>query len=163
MKRKIVSIAVVLGMMLGLTAIAAQANGHWTPVPVDIKPQSCPNPLNVEGKGILPVAILGTESFDVTQVDPSSVLLEGVAPLRWAMEDVATPYEPPIGKEGCDNCTTAGPDGYLDLTLKFDTQEIVDALGDVNDGDCVVVHLIGNLMEVGEYIIGEDVVRIIKE
>jgi len=34
-------------------------------VPVDIKPTSCPNPLNVKSRGVLPVAILGTADFDV--------------------------------------------------------------------------------------------------
>ena len=29
-------------------------------ISVDIKPQSCPNPVNVNAKGVLPVAILGT-------------------------------------------------------------------------------------------------------
>ena len=54
-------------------------------VAVDIKPGSCPNPLNVKSKGVLPVAVLGTEEFDATQMDPASVRLEGVPPLRWAM------------------------------------------------------------------------------
>jgi hypothetical protein len=134
-------------------------------VPVDIKPMSCPNPLNVGAKGVLPVAILGTADFDVTQVDVATVQLEGVSPLRWDCEDVATPFEPFIGKEACDCCTEEGPDGYLDLTLKFDTQEIVAALGDVEDGDCVVLHLTGNLMEEydGTPILGEDVVVILKK
>ena len=134
-------------------------------VPVDIKPQSCPNPLNVESKSVLPVAILGTEEFDVTTVDPALVLLEGVAPLRWAMEDVATPFEPFTGKEACDDCTTEGADGYLDLTFKFDKQAIVDALGEVEDGECVVLHLTGNLKDEsgGTAIVGEDVVRILKK
>jgi len=134
-------------------------------VAVDIKPMSCPNPLNVNSKGVLPVAILGTEDFDVTMVDPASVRLEGVVPLRWALEDVATPYEPFTGKQDCYDCNELGLDGYLDLTLKFDKQEIVAALGAVNDGDCVVVQLTGNLME--EYgatpIVGEDVVLIVKK
>ena len=38
-------------------------------------------------------------------------------------------------KNGNCYCTTEGPDGYLDLVLKFDTQEIVAALGTVYDGD----------------------------
>lgn len=135
-------------------------------VSVDIKPTSCPNPLNVDGKGVLPVAILGTADFDVTQVDPASVRLVGVTPLRWSLEDVATPYgdqfsDPP----GCMECTTEGADGYMDLTLKFDTQEIVAALGPVNDGDCLLLVLTGNLKEEfgGTPISGADVVRIIKK
>jgi hypothetical protein len=123
-------------------------------VPVDVKPMSWPNPLNVDKKGVLPIAILGTEDFDVTQIDPATVFLEGVAPLRWAFEDLATPGDP-----------LAGPDGIMDLSLKFDTQEIVAALGDVNDGDEITLHLTGNLKEEfdGTPIEGEDVVRIIKK
>lgn len=134
-------------------------------VPVDIKPQSCPNPLNVTAKGVLPAAILGTENFDVTQIDFSTVALEGVHPLRWTMEDVATPFEPYIGKEVKCDCTTNGPDGYMDLTLKFDIQEVVAELGDVHDGEVRVLKLTGNLKEEfgGTPIIGEDVVVILKK
>ncbi len=32
--------------------------------------------------GVLPVAILGSADFDVSEIDISSLLLEGVAPLR---------------------------------------------------------------------------------
>ncbi len=123
-------------------------------VPVDIKPMSWPNPLNVNSKGVLPVAILGTEDFDVTQIDPATILLEGKAPLRWALEDVGTADDP-----------LAGPDGFTDLSLKFNTQEIVSVLGAVNDGDYVVLHLTGNLKPEfgGTPIEGEDVVIIIKK
>jgi len=123
-------------------------------VNVDIKPMSWPNPLNVNSMGVLPVAILGTEDFDVTQIDPATILLEGVAPLRWAVEDVGTPGDP-----------LAGPDGIMDLSLKFDTQAIVAALGAVNDGDEMVLQLTGNLKPEfdGTSIVGEDVVRIIKK
>lgn len=126
---------------------------------VDIKPQSCPNPMSVKGKGVLPVAILGTEEFDVTTVDPASVQLEGVAPLRWSLEDVATPYEGNFN----GYCHDLGPDGYLDLTLKFNTQELVAALGGVVDGEILVLQLTGNLKEEsgGTPIRGEDVVVIL--
>ena len=123
-------------------------------VSVDIKPMSWPNPLNVKAKGVLPVAILGTADFDVSQVDPATVRLEGVAPLRWALEDVGTDGDP-----------LAGPDGFTDLSLKFDTREIVSVLGTVNDGDNVVLHLTGNLKPDfgGTPISGQDVVLIIKK
>jgi hypothetical protein len=132
-------------------------------VPVDIKPQSCPNPLNVKAKGELSVAILGTDTFDVTQVDPASVQLEGVSPLHWDLEDVATPFGPPyVGKEDAFDCTEEGPDGYMDLTFKFDSQEVVAALGDVEDGDVLVLSLTGSLLG-GEGFVGEDVVVIVKK
>jgi hypothetical protein len=137
---------------------------EW-PVAVDIKPQSCPNPLGTKEKGVLPIAILGSDAFYVSQINPASVQLEGVAPLRWALKDIAAPYEPFLGKEDIYDCNEAGPDGFLDLTLKFNVQEVVAALGDLNDGDVFVLHLTGNLLEEygGTPIVGEDVVRITKK
>lgn len=133
-------------------------------VNVDIKPASCPNPLNVDDMGVLPVAILGTADFEVNEIDPASVRLEGVAPLRWSWEDVATPYEPWTGNESASDCNDFGPDGYVDLTLKFDAQEILSSLGQVSDNDILLLQLTGKLMDGfgGTALIGEDVVKIIK-
>jgi len=133
-------------------------------VPVDIKPTSCPNPFNVGKKGVIPVAILGTEDFDVTQIDPASITLIGVSPLRWAYEDVATPYEPFLGKETAYDCNEWGPDGFVDLTFKFDAPELAAALGPVMDGEVLILMLEGNLLEEygGTPFHGEDVVVIIK-
>lgn len=131
-------------------------------IPVDIRPQSCPNPFNVKEKGVLPVAILGTEGFDVTQIDPATIRLEGVAPLTWALEDVTTPFEPYTGKEDAYDCNACGPDGDMDLTVKFKAQEVVYALGEVEDGDVLVLELTGKLQEDygGTLLVGEDVVWI---
>ncbi|MHC4365745.1 MAG: Kelch repeat-containing protein, partial [Planctomycetota bacterium] len=76
------------------------------PVTLDIKPGSCPNPLNLNSKGVLPVAILGSADFDVNQIDIASIRLADVAPIRSSYEDVATPVSD--GNE-CD-CNTAGSD-----------------------------------------------------
>ena len=133
------------------------------PVPVDIKPQSCRNPLNVDKRGLLPVAILGTADFDVTQIDPATVQLMGVSPLRWELEDVATPFQPYVGKQDAFDCTEDGPNGHTDLTLKFDAQEIAAALGAVSDGDVLVLPLMGQLKAEfgGHTFYGEDVVVIL--
>jgi len=125
-------------------------------VAFDIKPQTCPNPLNVKSKGVLPVVILGTNDFSVLNIDPVTLLLEGVAPLRWSVEDVSTPIS---GGEPCD-CTTEGPDGLEDLNIKFDTQEIVAALGSVNNGEELVLTITGNQLD-GTPIEGSDCVIII--
>ena len=114
-------------------------------VAVDIKPGDCPNPLNVKSSGVLPVAILGTEDGDVTDIDPTSILLHGVSVVRHSFEDVATP-----AADGNDcNCTAAGPDGYLDLTLKFKTQDLVEELlrteGELVDGEILTLELTGVL------------------
>lgn len=110
---------------------------------VDIKPVDCPNPLNVKSKSVLPVAILGTEDFDVNTIDIASVRLDGVAPVRSSYEDVGAPL---ADANECE-CTTEGPDGYLDLTLKFKTQEIVEAIGEVNHGEVLPMVLTGVLSD----------------
>jgi len=133
-------------------------------VALDIKPTSCPNPLNTKKKGVLPAAILGTENFDVTQIDVSTLRLEGVvapvAPIRSSLEDVATPFEPFIGKESCKrDCSEDGPDGFTDLTLKFRAPEVINAIGDIPYGrHCVAVQITGNLID-GTPFVGEDVLR----
>jgi hypothetical protein len=63
------------------------------------------------------------------------------------MEDVATPFAPYLGKQDAYDCTIDGPDGFMDLTFKFKTREVVAALGDVADGDVIIVPLFGNLLE----------------
>ncbi|MHC4736596.1 MAG: right-handed parallel beta-helix repeat-containing protein [Planctomycetota bacterium] len=85
---------------------------------IDIKPGSCPNPLNVKSLGVLPVAVLGSEDFDVSSIDVASIRLAGVAPIRSSYEDVATPVS---DSNECE-CSTEGPDGFPDLTLKFENR-----------------------------------------
>lgn len=131
--------------------------GHLPcPVEVDIKPQSCPNPVNVESKGVLAVAVLGAEDFDVNTIDVASVRLEDVAPIRSNLEDVATRVS---DEKDCD-CNTTGPDGLVDLVLKFETEDIVEALGDVNEGDLLPLTLEGVLSDGGTMIEGTDCVVI---
>ncbi len=136
-------------------------------IAVDIKPQGCPNPLQVKAEGVLPVAILGSSTFDVTTVDPTSIKLEGklegVSAIRWATEDVGTPFVPYIGKTLATDCNSLKRDGFLDLVLTFDNQEVVKALESVQDRDVVVLHLYGKLKpEYGSIPIrGEDVVVIV--
>ena len=154
--KRLLTIYVVLMMLLIATVVAAEA---VISVEIDIKPQSCPNPLNVKSKGVLTVAILGTEVFDVTTIDAGTITLVGVSPLRYSLEDVATPVSD--GEDECE-CTTEGPDGYLDLTLKFKIQEIAAALGEVNDSDILSLTLTGLLLD-GTAIEGADCVVIIKK
>jgi len=131
-------------------------------VSLDIKPASCPNPVNTGHGGVLPVAIPGTGTLDVSQVDPSTVQLEGVSPLRWSVEDVATPYAGNISNPPArTDCTTEGADGFGDLTLKFDKHAVVAALeaayGPLSDGQVVIATFTGKLWN-GTDIHGQDVV-----
>jgi len=133
---------------------------------VDIKPGSWPNPINTKSKGVIPVAICGTEDFDITTIDPASVEFmiegvdEGVSSLRWSYEDVATPW---TGEDGGGHAI--GADGYLDLTLKFKKKDVVNTLG-LKDhiGETIALIITGNLKEEfgGTAFEGHDWVWIIK-
>jgi hypothetical protein len=115
--------------------------------------------VNIKDQGMLPLAILGTDDFDVFTIDLASIRLAGVAPARSSYEDVATPVAD--GADICE-CTTEGPDGHLDLTLKFNVQDIVAALGEVNDGDELELTLTGVLND-GTPIQGKDCIIIISK
>lgn len=79
----------------------------------------------MKSKGVLPIAILGTATFDVYDIDPAEVTLMGVPPITWHYEDVSTWLDRSL--YSCE-CTDAGPEGYLDLVFHFDTQEVVTML-----------------------------------
>ena len=130
-------------------------------VPVDIKPGSWPNPINTKSNGVLPVAIAGTGSFDVHDIDPSTVYLEGVPLIRWNYEDVTAPFVPYTDKplDGTGGAVLP-PDGIMDMTLKFDTPAVVAALGVLTDGETRRLRLTGSLYD-GTPIVGEDIVKII--
>lgn len=76
------------------------------PVSIDIKPGSFPNSINPGSKGVIPVAILTTASFDASVVDASTVLFgpATVMAVHHALEDV----------DG---------DGDVDMILHFRTQD----------------------------------------
>jgi len=126
-------------------------------VEFDIKPQSCPNPFNTRSQGVLPAAILGTEDFDVSMVDPVSLLLEGVPPLRWDLEDVSRPVD---SREHVCDCTEDTGDGFMDMTLKFDRQALVAAVGTVADRDTIILTLTGMTVDT-THIKGQDCVVIL--
>lgn len=86
-------------------------------VAVDIKPGSFPNSINPHSNGVIPVAILSTNSFDTTDVDPLSV--------RFGPDGATIVHKADI--EDVNN------DGILDLILHFDTE----ATG-VKEGDVVM-------------------------
>jgi len=131
-------------------------------VPVDIKPASIPNPINVHDRGFVCVAICGTKDFNISNIDVTTIQLAGVSPYRvLGYQDVATPYYPFVGKP-LDKMagTNAGADGYTDLVLKFKNQDIVKALGEVEDNEVLILKLYGKTLS-GSEIVGEDVIWVI--
>lgn len=110
MKKLVLTCATVAVLLVvGLGGVLA-VNG----VPIDVKPWSFPNSINLKSNGVLPVAVLSNPAtgFDATTVVVGTVKLHGVpgtggsaTPVRWACQDV-------FG------------DGALDLVLKFRKQDL---------------------------------------
>ena len=102
---------------------------------LDIKPQSCPNPFNLGGNGVVQMSILGTATFDVHSIDPASIQIwtlncagGPVTPISWGYEDTGTPY---TGGANC-TCHALGGDGFTDLRLKFNKSSMETGLGLAN-------------------------------
>lgn len=76
---------------------------------IDIKPGSNRNPINPRSRGVVPVAILGAPTFDVTQVDPASVRL---GPGQAAPKKGKVHYE------------DVNRDGVMDALFHFPTPDI---------------------------------------
>jgi hypothetical protein len=103
-----------------LNSAAVVLNGEIVEVPldvgIDIKPGSYPNCMNVNGNGVIPVAILGSVALDVTQIDVNTLQFAGLdvrvkgngAP-QCSVDDVSGDFTSPEG----------APDGMPDLVCQF--------------------------------------------
>jgi hypothetical protein len=86
-------------------------------VTIDVKPDSVPNSINPQSQGVIPVAILTTDTFDATTMDSTTVRFGATgteaAPVQSAVADV----------DG---------DGDTDLILHFKTQDTDIRCGDTS-------------------------------
>jgi hypothetical protein len=161
------------GIVLGSVPVTLQVIGGKVVEPVtvalDIKPGSCPNSFNPKEKGVLPAAILGSRNLKVTDIDPKSIRLTreggtaGVKPLRSSLEDVGSPS----GKTCSCGVQSGKEDRKKDLTLKFDSQEVVKTLGIKKDDGCIRVTVTGVLRSSdpavdGRPFTGSDYLRVLK-
>ena len=105
-------------------------------VALDIKPGSCPNPVNARSHGFIPMALTGSGDFDVLDVDIASLTLSradgnGGSVMPWEgppgphteVGDVATPFD-----GGACECAALDGDGTDDLIMHFATPQVVAAL-----------------------------------
>lgn len=113
-----------------------------TLVLIDIKPGSDPNCFNNDGHGVIPVAILTTDSFDAATVDPFSVSLDG-ASVRVK------------GKSGnAGSMEDVDNDGDLDLVVQIEDVDGIYQAGDT------LARVTGVTFD-GYNIIGQDTICIV--
>ena len=91
--------------------------GSAIEIDIDIKPGSFPNSINLRSRGVIPVAILTTPTFDATTVDPLSVH-----------------FGPHEAEEthGTGHIEDVDADGDLDMVLHFLTAETGIQCGDTS-------------------------------
>lgn len=119
---------------------------------IDVRPGVCPAKVMTNGRGQLPVALIGAK---VRLVDFASVRVSRA-------DGVGTPVRPMLGPSGpaprfgdvsspSEACTCPGgaPDGLEDLTLPFDLEAVVQSLrlATVRNGGRVELRLTGRLRD----------------
>lgn len=133
---------------------------------LDIRPQVCPNSFPQSGGGVVPLSLVGMQSFDVSAVDPSSLQLyvEGctagpITPVHFAFVDEATPFTGSLGD--CD-CHVLGADGLMDLRLEYSHQamKVQLGLGTAAKSSRVRLILVGDFVD-GSKFIASDCVRVL--
>jgi hypothetical protein len=75
---------------------------------IDIKSGSDPNPINLRSRGVIPVAIISTDSFDATSIDPASVCFgdDEDASQRDCTEAHGTGHPEDVNGEGSSTCSS---------------------------------------------------------
>ena len=116
---------------------------------VDIKPDGDPNSVSLTDRGVLPVAILGSDRLNAAQVDPDTIRLGGVK-----MTSRGSTKVPKLSYSLAD----VNRDGYDDVIAFFSVQELVSA-GALSSATTALV-LSGNLFD-GTALQGTDAVQIV--
>jgi predicted outer membrane repeat protein len=118
------------------------------PLNLDILPNDCPNlfTVNTQNKGRLPMAILGTNTFDVTEIDVDTISIADVAfPVKDpSITDESTPVE-----DGDECACQIGVDGINDLVIHFSRRDIIQALDldQMEPGTVVPITVEGELLD----------------
>jgi len=96
---------------------------------IDISPGTCPNTIETSVQGVVTVALTGSETFEVDDVDITSLYLGNAAPLKIQYRDVTSPPGP-----GQCACSDAGGDGFRDIVMQFKLEDVLADIASVTDG-----------------------------
>jgi hypothetical protein len=118
--------------------------GEWVPPAVKTEPQLIninvtPKKLNAKDKNrnaVLPVIITISDNYQLSEIDIASIQLEGISPIRSSIEED-------------------------EIALKFRKTDIVATIGEVENGDIVILKMAGFFAD-GTAFIGEDEIIIKK-
>jgi len=91
-------------------------------VDIDIKPNSDPNSINTRSMGVVPVAILGSDTFDVTDVDVTTLMFGNASPAH----DLTDP------DTYADHLQDVNDDGFDDLVSHYKQKQTGIACGDTD-------------------------------
>ena len=111
--RKILLPALAAVVLLYLS-VAGSAQASNLNIRIDIKPFSHPNAVNLKSAGVVPVALFGTASFDVTEINLSTTCFV----IQTAVGCLSGSY----AQDNSINPTDLNSNGYDDVVLHFDTQ-----------------------------------------
>lgn len=119
-----------------------------TEVEIDIKPGSVSNPINCNSRreGVVPVAVLSTDTFDATTIDPGS--------LRFGSPDIVGGGGGATLAHGDGHLTDVDDDGDLDFLGHF---QVEDTGFEKADTEGLLVGQAGN----GEHVAGVDSVKVV--
>jgi len=99
-------------------------------VNIDIKPGSDPNSLNLNDKGVIPVAILGSAVLDVSDIDPGSILFEGMAVKAVGKNNKLLAHIEDVNGDGIDDLVVQIQNGENSLSPGDTEATIAGYLGD---------------------------------
>lgn len=120
-------------------------------VNVDILPHDDPNlfTVNTQGKGRLPIAILGSEDYDISQIDINTI----------SVADVVMPVKEPKAEDDVNG------DGLTDLMVHVSRRDLILALGLdlLEPGTEVPVTVKGSLLDGGPFVGTDTVILVARE
>jgi hypothetical protein len=110
-------------------------------VAIDIKPGAVPNTINLGSRGVLPVAVLSTSTFDAATVDATTVTVANAGP---RLRDNGQPMS---------SLEDVNADGRLDMVVHVETRDL-QLTSDSSEA------VLRGKTETGMPIVGRDAVRI---
>lgn len=126
----------------GVAVIEAGNIIPFIPVAIDIKPDSYPNSINLSSNGVVPVAIFGSDTFDVYQINLESITLTNALIKSKKNGQLMMNYE------------DVNEDGFMDVVVHIVTELLQLTSFDIK------AELSGYLLD-GKEIKGSDSIKIV--